>query len=268
MSTARICTSRDARSSSGVSPQTVERYPGTSGSTHGDRKERARPRTRGRCWARCRRSAAGIGPLRVVARRGRARPAPSRPRSVPPAAPASARLAAPPARQRHPDRDRAPPTRRPPGTRNATMSKPRSPGSGSASTSGPNSATSACLIWSLVRPCSIWLRMKSRWRSAWGENAWLSGTPHVGHMTSSSMSGSDACGAPAAATAKVAMTASAAATASSDFITETVPPPAWKRDTCGRNDEGPPPGGGAPGAASPSDDGRKMCLPDERLGHP
>ena len=106
------------------------------------------------------------------------------------------------------------------------MSKPRSPGSGSASTSGPNSATSACLIWSLVRPCSIRLRMNSRWRSAWGENAWLRGTPHVGHMTSSSMSGSDACGAPAAATAKVAMTASAAATASSDFITETVPPPA------------------------------------------
>ena len=95
--------------------------------------------------------------------------------------------------------------------------------------------------------------MNSRWRSAWGEKEWARGSPQVGHMTSSSMSGSEACGAPGAAPANIAALTSAAATQSSSFITDTVPP----RAGGGNARKGTAARWGRTGGGCESDDGRK-----------
>ena len=83
------------------------------------------------------------------------------------------------------------------GTSQAVRSKPDF--GGSASTSVPYWATSASLISSLVFPAAIWRRMKARSRSACGAPERLSAVPQIGHITSSSTSGSVVLGSGGAA---------------------------------------------------------------------
>ena len=71
--------------------------------------------------------------------------------------------------------------------------------SGSASTRGPYSATSASLISALVLPSLISPAMKSRSWSATADVETFSAVPHSRHITSSSMSGSEARGSAAVA---------------------------------------------------------------------
>ena len=92
------------------------------------------------------------------------------------------------------------------GTSHAVRSKPLC--GGSASTPGPNSSTSASLTSCLSLPSAICLRMNARSWSATVLVETLSAVPHSTHITSSSMSGSEACGA-----APVANTSSSAASA-------------------------------------------------------
>ena len=65
-------------------------------------------------------------------------------------------------------------------------------------TAGPYWATSAVSIWAFVSPWAISVRMKLRSASAWGDSATASGSWQVTHITSFSMSVSDARGVTAA----------------------------------------------------------------------
>ena len=107
------------------------------------------------------------------------------------AVPARGRPAASPPARRHRRRPSAiaiaATTIAAPGTSQAVRSKPDF--DGSARTSVPYWATSSSLIWSLVLPAAISLRMKARSRSACGEKERLRAVPHIGHITSSSTSG-------------------------------------------------------------------------------